>query len=150
MQTSDVHWLILDRIRSVRRLNGVHQSTLPQNWCMFHTAVESAGFRHSAGLISVVKFRFTVKVSPFYRKPTNEALLMQEPEPSRGSTWFPFFMDKAQNTTKARHATEFALREAVMRVVKQRKAHRNFLQAAAETEARLLEGQPNAIFMYGL
>jgi hypothetical protein len=38
----------------------------------------------------------------------------------------------------------------VMRVVKQRKTHRNFLMAAAETEARLLEGQPNSIFMYGL
>ena len=98
----------------------------------------------------MVKFRFTVKVSPFYRKPTDEALLMQEPEPSRGSTWFVVFMDKAQNTTKVRHATKLALREAVMHVVKQRKTHKNFLQAAAETEARLLEGQPNSIFMYGL
>ena len=96
------------------------------------------------------KFRFTVKGCRFYRKPTNEALLMQEPEPSRGSTWLDCFMDKAQTTTKVRHATKLALREAVMRVVKQRKTHRNFLQAAAETEARLLEGQPNAIFMYGL
>ena len=58
--------------------------------------------------------------------------------------------DTTQSTTTARHATTLALRVAVMRVVKQRNTHRNFLQASAETEARLLEGQPNSIFMYGL
>lgn len=98
----------------------------------------------------MINYRFPVKGCLFYRKPTDEALLMQEPEPSRGSTWLDYSMDKAQTTTKVRHATKLALRQAVMRVVKQRKAHKNFLQAAAETEARLLEGQPNAIFMYGL
>lgn len=59
-------------------------------------------------------------------------------------------MAKIQNLANGRNATTIALRAAVMRVVKQRKTHRNFLQAAAETEARLLEGQPNSIFMYGL
>lgn len=59
-------------------------------------------------------------------------------------------MDSNRSTTPVRHATTLALRVAVMRVVKQRRTHRNFLQAAAETEARLLEGQPNSIFMYGL
>ena len=59
-------------------------------------------------------------------------------------------MAKTQTLTNGRNATTIALRAAVMRVVKQRKTHRNFLQAAAETEARLLEGQPNSIFMYGL
>jgi hypothetical protein len=59
-------------------------------------------------------------------------------------------MSTNQTTGNARHATTLALRVAVMRVVKQRKTHRNFLQAAAETEARLLEGRPSSIFMYGL
>lgn len=59
-------------------------------------------------------------------------------------------MDKVNTSKNGRHATTLALRVAVMRVVKQRKTHRNFLQASAETEARLLEGQPNSIFMYGL
>ena len=59
-------------------------------------------------------------------------------------------MAKTQTLAKGRNSTTIALRAAVMRVVKQRKTHRNFLQAAAETEARLLEGQPNSIFMYGL
>ncbi len=59
-------------------------------------------------------------------------------------------MDTTRNATTVRHATALALRVAVMRVVKQRKTHRNFLQASAETEARLLEGQPSSIFMYGL
>ncbi len=59
-------------------------------------------------------------------------------------------MAKTQNLANGRNSTTIALRAAVMRVVKQRKTHRNFLQAAAETEARLLEGQPNSIFMYGL
>ena len=64
--------------------------------------------------------------------------------------WFTRFMDTTQNTTTVRHATTLALRVAVMRVVKQRKTHINFLQASAETEARLLECQPNSIFIYGL
>ena len=59
-------------------------------------------------------------------------------------------MAKTQTLANGRNSTTIALRSAVMRVVKQRKTHRNFLQAAAETEARLLEGQPNSIFMYGL
>ncbi len=59
-------------------------------------------------------------------------------------------MAKTQTLANGRNSTTIALRAAVMRVVKQRKTHRNFLQAAAETEARLLEGQPNSIFMYGL
>jgi hypothetical protein len=59
-------------------------------------------------------------------------------------------MAKTQTTANGRNATTIALRAAVMRVVKQRKTHRNFLMASAETEARLLEGQPNSIFMYGL
>lgn len=59
-------------------------------------------------------------------------------------------MAKTQTPANGRNATTIALRAAVMRVVKQRKTHRNFLMAAAETEARLLEGQPNSIFMYGL
>ena len=59
-------------------------------------------------------------------------------------------MAQTKNLANGRNATTIALRAAVMRVVKQRKTHRNFLQAAAETEARLLEGQPNSIFMYGL
>lgn len=59
-------------------------------------------------------------------------------------------MSTNQTTRNVGHATTLALRIAVMRVVKQRKTHRNFLQASAETEARLLEGQPNSIFMYGL
>ena len=75
---------------------------------------------------------------------------MHESEHSRGFTWFSGSMAKTQNLANGRNATTIALRAAVMRVVKQRKTHRNFLQAAAETEARLLEGQPNSIFMYGL
>lgn len=59
-------------------------------------------------------------------------------------------MAKTQNPANGRNATTDALRAAVMRVVKQRKTHQNFLMASAETEARLLEGQPNSIFMYGL
>ena len=75
---------------------------------------------------------------------------MHESEHSRGFTWFNSSMAKTQNLANGRNATTIALRAAVMRVVKQRKTHRNFLQAAAETEARLLEGQPNSIFMYVL
>ena len=56
-------------------------------------------------------------------------------------------MAKTQTLANGRNATTIALRAAVMRVVKQRKTHRNFLMAAAETEARLLEGQPNSIFI---
>jgi predicted XRE-type DNA-binding protein len=59
-------------------------------------------------------------------------------------------MAQLQTIPLGHNATTLALRAAVMRVVKQRKTHRNFLQASAETEARLLEGQPNSIFMYGL
>ena len=59
-------------------------------------------------------------------------------------------MAKTQTTANGPNATTVALRAAVMRVVKQRKTHRNFLMASAETEARLLEGQPNSIFMYSL
>ena len=59
-------------------------------------------------------------------------------------------MAKTQNPANGPNATTVALRAAVMRVVKQRKTHRNFLMESAETEARLLEGQPNSIFMYGL
>jgi len=59
-------------------------------------------------------------------------------------------MSTNQTTGNSRHATTLALRIAVMRVVKQRRTNKNFLQASAETEARLLEGRPNSIFMYGL
>ena len=86
----------------------------------------------------------------FYRNVTVDACLMHESEPSRGFTWFICSMAKTQTLANGRNSTTIALRSAVMRVVKQRKTHRNFLQAAAETEARLLEGQPNSIFMYGL
>lgn len=59
-------------------------------------------------------------------------------------------MSTNKTTGNSRHATTLALRLAVMRVVKQRRTNKNFLQASAETEARLLEGRPNSIFMYGL
>jgi hypothetical protein len=95
-------------------------------------------------------FRKTNKICYFYRNSSLEVSLTHEYEHSRGFTQFNISMSTNQTTGNVRHATTLALRIAVMRVVKQRKTHRNFLQASAETEARLLEGQPNSIFMYGL
>lgn len=121
-----------------------------QNRCNFHTTVAKeripTNVRPNDEYIYHIRTLFVL----FYRNATLEVCLMHEHEPSRGFTWFPLFMDTTQTTTTVRHATTLALRVAVMRVVKQRKTHRNFLQASAETEARLLEGQPNSIFMYGL
>ena len=85
-----------------------------------------------------------------YRFMTIDVCLTHESEHSRGFTLFSCFMADTQTSAQGRNATTIALRAAVMRVVKQRNTHRNFLKASAETEARLLEGQPGSIFMYGL
>ena len=90
------------------------------------------------------------KKHDFFRFMTFEVCLTHESEHSRGFTLFICFMADTQTSAQGRNATTIALRAAVMRVVKQRNTHRNFLKASAETEARLLEGQPSSIFMYGL
>lgn len=101
-------------------------------------------------LIREICFLKVIKYMPYYRIMTFEVYLTHESEHSRGFTLFPQSMAEKHNPAQRRNATTLALRAAVMRVVKQRKTHRNFLKASAETEARLLEGQPSAIFMYGL
>lgn len=116
----------------------------------FHTACREIGFPTSICLIREFCFLKVIKTVTHYRIITYDACLMQESEHSRGFTLFICSMANTQTSPHGRNATTIALRAAVMRVVKQRKAHRNFLKASAETEARLLEGQPSSIFMYGL
>ena len=121
-----------------------------QNRCIFHTMVANERFPTEGHLNDDFIYHILTLSVLFPRNSTLEVCLTHEHEPSRGFTLFTHFMDTTQSTTTARHATTLALRVAVMRVVKQRNTHRNFLQASAETEARLLEVQPNSIFMYGL
>ena len=118
--------------------------------CIFHTTVAKERFPTEVHLNDEFIYHILTLLVPFPRNSTLEVCLTHEHEPSRGFTLFHPFMEPTQSNATARHATTLALRVAVMRVVKQRKTHRNFLQASAETEARLLEGKPNSIFMYGL